>query len=73
MKNIKRIIVKIPVLGYLMKLLSAIVLLPRHLTRHNNILKKHTEKISQLEITLLRANTQIIRNKDMIEKLKERK
>ncbi len=73
MKNVKRIIVKIPVLGYLVRLLSAIVLLPRLLTRHNNTLKKHTEKINQLENTLLRANTQIIRNKDMIEKLRENK
>ena len=72
MKNIKRYIAKIPVLGYLLKLLSALVLLPRHLTRQYNQLEKHSKKIDELESTVYRANVELIKQKEMLQKLKSR-
>ncbi len=72
MNTIKKIIGQLPIIGYVMRWFSGVILLPRHLSRFHHTLHRHTKKIADLEAGLLRANRQIIELEDRLDSLKNK-
>lgn len=60
MHKVKSIIVKIPLLGYLLRILFAVVLLPRILTSMRHLLHAQQQSIASLEEQTLRTNRKIL-------------
>ncbi|MCX6727371.1 MAG: class I SAM-dependent methyltransferase [Candidatus Saccharibacteria bacterium] len=60
MSTIKKALVRIPVLGYLLRLGLSIVQLPRYITQLKDTAQKNTLEIENLKQKTTRANTKII-------------
>ena len=60
MKRTKILAGRIPIIGYVLRWISGILLLPRHLSYDRNSLHESKDLIKSLEASMLRANHQII-------------
>lgn len=70
MGKIKDVVVTIPILGYLLRLGSSIVHLPRHTAGTRHSLHEHHTKIQSLEAGLQRSNLRVIELTERLDKLK---
>lgn len=71
MHNIKKVIVHIPIFGYLLRFISSLIFLPKHLTAFRYAFSRDQKQLEALEQNNLRANRQIIELQERIEHLEQ--
>jgi hypothetical protein len=71
MRKLKRAIGHFPVVGYLLRLVLGIILLPRHLVGIRHAIELDKNRIKTLEDGLLRANRHIIELDERLEAQKK--
>lgn len=65
MNKVRKNISKIPIIGYLLRIVSGVILLPRHLHNFYNTLHRHQSEIGALNDSLFRANLEIIEGREL--------
>jgi hypothetical protein len=71
MNKTRKILVKIPLIGYLFRIISAILFLPRHISNIHNTINHQKSIIEDLQKMSYRANIEIIEQGEKIEQLKK--
>lgn len=71
MNKTRKILVKIPLIGYLFRIISGIIFLPRHISNIHNTINHQKMIIEDLQKMSYRANTEIIEQGEAFDRLKK--
>lgn len=71
MRKIKKIVVHIPIIGYLLRFIHGLAVLPRHLVSLRHAIDRNEKDIKILQDGLLRANRQIIELEDQLDNVRK--
>lgn len=72
MASVKKVIAHIPIVGYILRFISSLIFLPKHLTAFRHAFSRDQKQIESLEAVTLRANRQIIELQERIELLEQK-